>query len=76
MERTLIGLMFIARITAGATAQSATNVRATYNFYHPAQHNWDLNACLLVTNTATGAQVTGRAQGYLTVDYKFVNCGD
>ncbi|GLT95162.1 hypothetical protein SLE2022_128590 [Rubroshorea leprosula] len=142
MEKTLIGLMFIAFIIAGATAQSATNVRATYNFYHPAEHNWDLNAvgaycatwdankplawrkkygwtafcgpvgphgqaacgkCLLVTNTATGAQATvriidqcsnggldldanvfnqidtngsGRAQGYLTVNYKFVNCGD
>lgn len=29
---------------AVASAQSATNVRATYNLYQPEQHNWDLRA--------------------------------
>ncbi|XP_062003402.1 pathogenesis-related protein PR-4-like [Rosa rugosa] len=125
-----------------ASAQSATNVRATYHLYNPQDNNWDLRAvsaycatwdadkplewrskygwtafchpagptgqeacgkCLLVTNTATGAQTTvrivdqcsnggldldvnvfnqidtngiGYQQGYLTVNYDFVDCGD
>ncbi|KAG6599313.1 Wound-induced protein WIN1, partial [Cucurbita argyrosperma subsp. sororia] len=121
-------------------AQSASNVRATFNLYNAPEINWDFNAvsafcstwdadqplewrsqygwtafcgpvgpqgedscglCLLVTNTETGAQQTvrivdqcnnggldldvgvfrsldtdgnGNANGFLTVDYDFVNC--
>ena len=28
----------------GGSGESATNVRATYHYYNPAQNNWDLNA--------------------------------
>nr|AKF40631.1 pathogenesis-related protein 4-2 [Vitis pseudoreticulata] len=28
----------------GGTGASASNVRATYHYYNPAQHGWDLNA--------------------------------
>lgn len=31
-------------VLALASAQSATNVRATYHLYQPEQHNWDLLA--------------------------------
>ncbi|CAI9102675.1 OLC1v1000977C1 [Oldenlandia corymbosa var. corymbosa] len=31
-------------ILSFANAQSASNVRATYNFYNPEQNGWDLNA--------------------------------
>ncbi|RRT68545.1 hypothetical protein B296_00038198 [Ensete ventricosum] len=31
-------------LAAAATAQQASNVRATYNYYYPAKNNWDLNA--------------------------------
>ncbi|GLT48382.1 hypothetical protein SLA2020_220120 [Shorea laevis] len=45
MERvTLVSLMFLSYLVAVATAQSASNVRATYHFYNPKQNNWDLNA--------------------------------
>ncbi|OAY80902.1 Barwin [Ananas comosus] len=135
-------LLLFAAATVAATAQQAFDVRATFNYYYPAQNNWDLTAvsafcatwdasmplswrekygwtsfcgpvgptgeaacglCLLVTNTATGAQLTvriidqcsnggldldqgvfaqldtdgsGYANGFLTVNYEFVDCGD
>uniref|UniRef100_A0A6V7QSW7 Barwin domain-containing protein n=1 Tax=Ananas comosus var. bracteatus TaxID=296719 RepID=A0A6V7QSW7_ANACO len=141
-RESLLAVLLLCAAAAAATAQSASNVRATYNIYDPAAHNWDLIAtsvycatwdanmplawrmkydwtafcgpvgptgeascgqCLLVTNTATGAQATvrivdqcsnggldldqgvfdqldtngqGVANGYLIVDYQFVNCGD
>ncbi|CAB4283316.1 unnamed protein product [Prunus armeniaca] len=146
MEKVLVGkvllTMMIVCVVGSASAQSASNVRATYNLYNPQNINWDLRTasvycatwdadkplswrskygwtafcgpvgptgqdscgkCLLVTNTATGAQVTvrivdqcsnggldldvnvfnqidtngqGNAQGHLTVNYDFVDCGD
>ncbi|RWW04974.1 hypothetical protein BHE74_00012477 [Ensete ventricosum] len=30
-------------VAAAASAQQASNVRATYHYYNPAQNNWDLN---------------------------------
>ncbi|GKV12443.1 hypothetical protein SLE2022_128610 [Rubroshorea leprosula] len=44
MGRVTLSLVFLAFLVAGATAQSASNVRATYHFYNPQQNNWDLNA--------------------------------
>ncbi|KAL5566296.1 hypothetical protein UlMin_029460 [Ulmus minor] len=132
----LLGMVVVA------SAQSASNVRATYHLYNPQDigydyirasvycATWDADKsyafrskygwtafcgpvgprgqescgkCLKVTNTRTGAQVTvrivdqcsnggldldvnmfnqidtdknGYNQGYLTVNYEFVNCGD
>ncbi|KAK8589463.1 hypothetical protein V6N12_023859 [Hibiscus sabdariffa] len=126
----------------GPSPGGGATVRATYNFYNPAQHNWDLLAvgaycatwdanqplswrskygwtafcgpvgpgfpdacgrCLNVMNTRTGAQTTvrivdqcsnggldldwgvfqqldtdgqGYQQGFLTISYNFVDCGD
>ncbi|KAF0894763.1 hypothetical protein E2562_034504 [Oryza meyeriana var. granulata] len=103
---------------AMATAQKASNVRATYHYYRPVENNWDLAApavsaycstwdadkpiewrqkygwtafcgpvgptgqdacgkCLLITNTATGAQITARivdkcANGGLDLDWDTV----
>ncbi|OAY80901.1 Pathogenesis-related protein PR-4B [Ananas comosus] len=101
-RESLLAVLLLCAAAAAATAQSASNVRATYNIYDPAAHNWDLIATG-VTNTATGAQATvrivdqcsnggldldqgvfnqldtngqGFANGYLIVDYQFVNCGD
>ncbi|KAL3537814.1 hypothetical protein ACH5RR_001180 [Cinchona calisaya] len=142
MERvhTILCIAFFILFVAVANAQSASNVRATYNLYNPASINWDLNAasvycatwdanqplewrrqygwtafcgpvgprgqascgrCLRVTNIATGSQVIvrivdqcsnggldldiapfqqidtngqGNANGFLTVNYEFVNC--
>ncbi|XP_048547137.1 pathogenesis-related protein PR-4-like [Triticum urartu] len=141
--RMALAAVLLSAAVAAAAAQSASNVRATYNYYSPEKINWDLNAasaycatwdagmsyawrskygwtafcgpagptgqascgkCLLVTNTATGAQITARivdqcsnggldldfdtvfskidtdgqgvAQGHLTVNYQFVDCGD
>jgi len=34
---------------AMATAQQASGVRATYNFYNPAQNNWDLSGTYCAT---------------------------
>ncbi|KAJ4719564.1 pathogenesis-related protein PR-4-like [Melia azedarach] len=45
---------------SGSGGQSASNVRATYDFYDPEQNGWNLNACSRVTNKATGAQATVR----------------
>ncbi|XP_031128770.1 pathogenesis-related protein PR-4-like [Ipomoea triloba] len=135
-------LVVVVAMAAGAAAQSATDVRATYNIYNPQDINWDYNTasvfcatwdadkplewrqkygwtafcgpvgptgqgscgrCLAVTNTATNDQVTvrivdqcsnggldldvnvfnqldtngqGVAQGYLIVNYDFVDCND
>ncbi|KAK8542977.1 hypothetical protein V6N12_015552 [Hibiscus sabdariffa] len=142
MEKLKLCIVVLVCVVASAAAQSATNVRATYNNYNPQNINWDYNTasvfcatwdagrplewrrrygwtafcgpvgpqgqascgrCLRVTNTATGAQVTvrivdrcsnggldldvnvfrqidtngvGIANGFLTVNYDFVNCGD
>ncbi|XP_043693269.1 pathogenesis-related protein PR-4-like [Telopea speciosissima] len=40
----LVFVVFLLSITAGAMAQSATNVRATYNYYNAAQIGYNLNA--------------------------------
>ncbi|KAI4364562.1 hypothetical protein MLD38_020636 [Melastoma candidum] len=38
-------IIFMVCVVIGvADAQSATNVRATYNFYYPEKKNWDLMA--------------------------------
>ncbi|OMP03643.1 Barwin [Corchorus capsularis] len=37
-------ILFMACVVASATAQSASNVRATYHYYYPEQNNWDLTA--------------------------------
>ncbi|KAI6685010.1 hypothetical protein NL676_030923 [Syzygium grande] len=36
-----VGAILVAEL---ADAQSASNVRATYHYYNPAQNGWDLNA--------------------------------
>ncbi|XP_027102391.1 pathogenesis-related protein PR-4-like [Coffea arabica] len=142
MERVpqILCIAFFTLFVAVANAQSASNVRATYNLYNPQNIGWDLNRagvycatwdanmslqwrsqygwtafcgpvgptgqascgrCLRVTNTATGAQVVVRIvdqcsnrgldldvgpfqqidtngqginNGFLTVNYEFVNC--
>ncbi|KAI4379007.1 hypothetical protein MLD38_016417 [Melastoma candidum] len=141
-EYAICSVLLLA-ILAMADAQSATNVRATYNYYNPAQIGWDLNTasvycatwdanqplswrskygwtafcgpagpqgqascgkCLSITNTATGSQIIARIvdqcsnggldldyetvfkpldtngagfnNGFLTVNYNFVDCGD
>ncbi|KAL5566293.1 hypothetical protein UlMin_029457 [Ulmus minor] len=40
-----LGLLLVLMVcfVATATAQSATNVSATYHYYNPDQINWDLN---------------------------------
>ncbi|KAL9320379.1 hypothetical protein ACSQ67_012218 [Phaseolus vulgaris] len=142
MGKVIVFVVCVFCVVALASAQSASNVRATYHLYQPEQHNWDLLAvsaycstwdagkslawrskypwtafcgpsgprgqescgkCLRVTNTRTNAQITvrivdqcsnggldldispfqkidtdgnGYAQGHLTVNYDFVNCGD
>ncbi|KAJ4969531.1 hypothetical protein NE237_016232 [Protea cynaroides] len=40
----LVFIAFLLSITAGAMAQSASNVRATYHFYNASQNGYDLNA--------------------------------
>ncbi|XP_057960372.1 pathogenesis-related protein PR-4-like [Malania oleifera] len=40
----MLVFLFACAFFGGATAQSASNVRATYHFYNPAQNRWDLNA--------------------------------
>ncbi len=37
-------MAFLVFLIAKANSQSASNVRATYNFYNPEQKGWDLNA--------------------------------
>ncbi|XP_057960373.1 pathogenesis-related protein PR-4-like [Malania oleifera] len=47
MERAIVSFMVVlvlGCVVGSATAQSASNVRATYHFYNPAQNGWDLNA--------------------------------
>ncbi|XVF42200.1 hypothetical protein PTKIN_Ptkin01aG0341100 [Pterospermum kingtungense] len=39
-----LSIVFLAGLVASATAQSASNVRATYHYYNPEQNNWDLTA--------------------------------
>ncbi|URD74648.1 wound-induced protein [Musa troglodytarum] len=41
--RSIVAALLLC-LAAAATAQEASNVRATYNYYYPAQNNWDLNA--------------------------------
>ncbi|XP_031125996.1 pathogenesis-related protein PR-4 [Ipomoea triloba] len=41
MERVACCLLVVVALVAGAAAQSATNVRATYNNYNPQNINWD-----------------------------------
>nr|GMC91050.1 pathogenesis-related protein PR-4-like [Ipomoea batatas]GMC98382.1 pathogenesis-related protein PR-4-like [Ipomoea batatas]GME10512.1 pathogenesis-related protein PR-4-like [Ipomoea batatas] len=36
-------LVVVVAMAAGAAAQSATDVRATYNIYNPQDINWDYN---------------------------------
>ena len=40
---TLVAALLCAA-AAAAAAQQASNVRATYHYYRPAQNNWDLGA--------------------------------
>lgn len=44
MARVSLFVVLVLCLAAAACAQQASNVRATYNIYNPAQHNWDLNA--------------------------------
>ncbi|KAK1265862.1 hypothetical protein QJS04_geneDACA021878 [Acorus gramineus] len=37
-------LVLCALAATSVSAQQASNVRATYHYYNPAQNNWDLNA--------------------------------
>lgn len=44
MEKLALLVVSVVCILALASAQSATNVRATYHLYQPEQHNYDLLA--------------------------------
>lgn len=44
MAKVSLFVVCVVCILALASAQSATNVRATYHLYQPEQHNWDLLA--------------------------------
>ncbi|KAI3407764.1 uncharacterized protein J3R85_020772 [Psidium guajava] len=45
MERLGLCLALLLGLAiSAADAQTASNVRATYNYYNPAQNGWDLNA--------------------------------
>lgn len=41
--RMALAAVLLCAAAAMAAAQSASNVRATYNFYNPEKINWDLN---------------------------------
>jgi hypothetical protein len=41
--RAALAAVLLCAAAAMAAAQSATNVRATYNYYSPQKINWDLN---------------------------------
>jgi hypothetical protein len=41
--RVALAAVLLCAAAAMAAAQSASNVRATYNFYNPEKINWDLN---------------------------------
>ncbi|XP_052135129.1 barwin [Oryza glaberrima] len=43
----------LCAVVAMATAQEASNVRATYHYYRPAQNNWDLGAPAVSAYCAT-----------------------
>ncbi|KAF3338156.1 pathogenesis-related protein PR-4 [Carex littledalei] len=43
-RNTVVAAALLCAVVAVATAQQASNVRATYNFYYPEKNNWDLNA--------------------------------
>ncbi|KAM5561605.1 pathogenesis-related protein PR-4 [Rosa sericea] len=117
-KQCVVFLVMVCAAMAGiASAQSATNVRATYHLYNPQDNNWDLRTvsaycatwdadkplewrskygwtafcgpagptgqeacgkCLLVKNTATGAQATVRivdqcSNGGLDLDVNVFN---
>ncbi|KAJ4755845.1 hypothetical protein LUZ62_027555 [Rhynchospora pubera] len=40
----LFAVALLCAAVALTTAQEASNVRATYHYYYPADNNWDLNA--------------------------------
>ena len=42
--RMALAVVLLSAAAAAAAAQSASNVRATYNYYSPEKINWDLNA--------------------------------
>ncbi|KAJ1413880.1 RlpA-like domain superfamily [Sesbania bispinosa] len=44
MAKVSLLVVCVVCVVALASAQSATNVRATYHYYQPEQHNWDLTA--------------------------------
>ncbi|XP_020244844.1 wheatwin-2 [Asparagus officinalis] len=44
MERVSLVAVILLGLAAAACAQQASNVRATYHYYNPAQNNWNLNA--------------------------------
>ncbi|XP_042389550.1 pathogenesis-related protein PR-4-like [Zingiber officinale] len=52
MEVLLLLLLCVA--AGGAMAQEASNVRATYHYYYPAQNNWDLYAVSAYCSTWDG----------------------
>ncbi|XP_044954035.1 wheatwin-1-like [Hordeum vulgare subsp. vulgare] len=41
--RAVLAAVLLCALAAMAAAQSASNVRATYNLYSPQKNNWDLN---------------------------------
>ncbi|KDP23670.1 hypothetical protein JCGZ_23503 [Jatropha curcas] len=44
VTRITLCTVFLAFLIAGVSSQSASNVRATYHYFNPAQNGWDLNA--------------------------------
>jgi len=44
MGKVIVFVVCVFCVVALASAQSASNVRATYHLYQPEQHNWDLLA--------------------------------
>lgn len=49
----LVAALVCAFAVAATSAQSATNVRATYHYYRPAQNNWDLGSPAVSAYCAT-----------------------
>ncbi|XP_030460695.1 barwin-like [Syzygium oleosum] len=49
---------------SAADAQSASNVRATYHYYNPAQNGWDLNAVSAYCSTWDASQPLAWRQKY------------
>ena len=46
-----VSIVFLDCLVASVTAQSASNMRATYHYYNPEKNNWDLTAISVFCST-------------------------